>query len=527
MRVAGVGLALIWPVLLAAETDGPDTAGVILVDSAETDGPPVGWIDMVSAESVEAGAVILPFAFEMGGDAYSEALLSPAGQLVFEGEPAACPGEGDWAGFLTGHTSDTIRHRVVGRFPNRGLVWDWGQAQLVLLEQRAEAVIHLGPAPDDGGRGAQFGAGSGVTWACSGADIAGRSAWISSAASRSVAHLRSTAWIEQAWWGRDAATFFGESVATGDVNGDGLTDVLVGQPEMDQVHLFFGARRAGVEDSDARGWHWVGEDGSRLGQAVIMDDLDGDGLADLIIGAPGDGDGGAAIVLATAVLDGDVPADEAARWVRPPPGIGPTGVALSTGDFDGDGHRDLALGAPSSSDGVPFGGAVMVVMGPDLGTEAAHVSLDHTRLGVLPGGRLGSSLATHGGDGVADMLVVGRPGGGAGAVEAFELSTLADGEPVRIIEGEEDGDQFGTSVAVGALVTDGVLDWVVGGDGVRTLGARTGAVYVFSDPSSDIVDALDADTVIEGPAAASATGASIALGQLNDDPEMELMVGAI
>ena len=191
--------------------------------------------------------------------------------------------------------------------------------------------------------------------------------------------------------GRDAASFFGESVATGDVNGDGLTDVLIGQPEMDQVHLFFGAIRAGVEDSDARGWHWEGDDGSRMGAAVAMDDVDGDGLADLIIGAPGDGDGGAAIVLATAVLDPDVPSGEAARWVRPPDGIGPTGGTLSSGDFNGDGHRDLALGASSSSDGEPFGGAVMVALGPSLGEESVDVALEHTRLGVLPGGRLGAA----------------------------------------------------------------------------------------------------------------------------------------
>ena len=62
-RVVCAGVALTWPVILVAETDGPDAAGVILIDSTETDGPPAGWIDMATAEAVEPGSVVLPFAF--------------------------------------------------------------------------------------------------------------------------------------------------------------------------------------------------------------------------------------------------------------------------------------------------------------------------------------------------------------------------------------------------------------------------------------------------------------------------------
>ena len=104
---------------------------------------------------------------------------------MLDGTPGPCPGSGDWSGFPTGHTAEILRHRVVGRFPSRGLVWDWGEAQLVLLEQRHEAIIHLGETPDSAGRGAQFGTGSGVTWACESSDFDNRSAWISNAAARS------------------------------------------------------------------------------------------------------------------------------------------------------------------------------------------------------------------------------------------------------------------------------------------------------------------------------------------------------
>ena len=251
-------VALTWPAILVAETDGPDAAGVILIDSTETDGPPAGWIDMATAEAVEPGSVVLPFAFEMGGDAYTQATVSLAGQLILDGTPSPCPGSGDWSGFPTGHTAEILRHRVVGRFPSRGLRGtgarlSWKRSSNAT--RRSSTSVRHRIAPDavpslvrearDSGRVSP--------------PISTTVPRISNAAARSVAHLRSTTWIEQAWWGRDAASFFGESVATGVVNGDGLTDVPIGQPELDQVHVFFGAARAGVEDSDARGRHWTGE----------------------------------------------------------------------------------------------------------------------------------------------------------------------------------------------------------------------------------------------------------------------------
>ena len=69
--------------------------------------------------------------------------MSLAGQLILDGTPGPCPGRGTGRGFLTERTAESLRHRVVGRFPSRGLVWDWGEAPVVLLEQRHEAIIHL------------------------------------------------------------------------------------------------------------------------------------------------------------------------------------------------------------------------------------------------------------------------------------------------------------------------------------------------------------------------------------------------
>ena len=127
-RFLGVAAALSWPVSLSAETDGPDAAGWILIDSVEDDGPPVGWVDMADSDVLSPGLVSLPFAFAMGDDAFDEAMLGANGSLIFDGSPADCPGAGSWTGFLTGASSETIQYRSLGRYPGRGLAWDWGSA---------------------------------------------------------------------------------------------------------------------------------------------------------------------------------------------------------------------------------------------------------------------------------------------------------------------------------------------------------------------------------------------------------------
>ena len=222
----------LWPMQLGAETDGPDSAGLILIDSVESDGPPHGWIDMTDSVDVDPGPVDLPFGFSMGDGVFEAVVLGLDGTLTFDGTPGDCPGDGPWSGFLTGSDSSRVRFKELGRYPSRGLVWDWESAQLLLLERRSEGVIHTAMPTGVSGLGAQAGSGSGVVWACDDIGrLAERSAWISNAATRSVAGHRSTDHLSQAWWGTEAAEFFGESVAVGDVNEDGLDDVLISQPE--------------------------------------------------------------------------------------------------------------------------------------------------------------------------------------------------------------------------------------------------------------------------------------------------------
>jgi uncharacterized protein (TIGR03382 family) len=110
--------------------------------------------------------------------------------------------------------------------------------------------------------------------------------------------------------GQDQA-WFGVGLAGGDVDGDWLADVLVGSPrwgglgglEEGQIQLFFGTS-AGLSATPA--WTAYGGDPAWLGNAVVLADLDGDGRAEPAAGAPVlDARAGGAFAWIGVDVDGD------------------------------------------------------------------------------------------------------------------------------------------------------------------------------------------------------------------------------
>jgi hypothetical protein len=188
---------------------------------------------------------------------------------------------------------------------------------------------------------------------------------------------------------------FGRALAAGDFDGDGYDDLAVGipfrnrppvggveQPDTGAFGEVFGSP-AGLAATGSRLWFETGipgfhtsEPNDRFGYALAAGDFDRDGVDDLAIGHPGEDIGptlnhGATTVISGALgvgllgarnrtLEGGsegVPG-EAGEWSCD------FGSSLAAGDFDGDGHGDLAIGSPYENDfGLSDVGAVAVLYG--------------------------------------------------------------------------------------------------------------------------------------------------------------------
>jgi hypothetical protein len=224
---------------------------------------------------------------------------------------------------------------------------------------------------------------------------------------------------------------FGFAMAAGNFDGDGFDDLAVGIPgdlaSKGMVTVAHGGdggllpfvgyvMRQGEE-----GLPDVAEDGEELGYALAAGDFNGDGFDDLAIGVPSEDDIGAVLVVYGSPnslifanhwylgqLDLGEPAEAGDRF----------GEALASGDFNGDGFDDLAIGAPreDGAGGVPQdAGQVLAAYG-----SASGLTASNTRL--------------------------------------WQDSLLGPGE-------SEDSDLFGTSLVAGDFDGDGVDDLAIGARG--------------------------------------------------------------
>ena len=196
---------------------------------------------------------------------------------------------------------------------------------------------------------------------------------------------------------------FGSALASGDFNGDGFDDLAVGVPFEDiglstlagAVNVLYGSG-TGLTDAGNQFWHQdsagilgAAIDSDLLGQTLATGDFDDDGFADLAVGVPGEIVGGSATGAgAVSILYGSgsgLTATGDQLWHQDSPGI--EGIAesdddfgsmLASGDFNGDGFNDLAVGVPLEDiGGTERAGAVNIIYGSGSGLTDAGNQLWH------------------------------------------------------------------------------------------------------------------------------------------------------
>ncbi|MEM6570329.1 MAG: FG-GAP-like repeat-containing protein [Planctomycetota bacterium] len=267
-----------------------------------------------------------------------------------------------------------------------------------------------------------------------------------------------------------------------DLDGDGVRDLVVGNPLFNsQAPAFRGEVLVLSGASGAQIHRIVGQNSDEnLGFDVAeIGDLNGDGVSDFIAGQPTDSTVAPSQGRAT-VFSG---ATGAVLQIFDGFGAGSRfGTSVDgADDFDGDGTPDVLIGAPfeDSQFGSPGNGSVRVLSG-------ATGAVLFTRFGQYANVNLGTSVANAGdldGDGIAD-LAAGAPRfipAARGRVYAYSGAT---GQDLYTQRGANSGDRFGETVAAaGDVDGDGMGDLLVAG--VRDSGPITdiGRVTVLSGSS--------------------------------------------
>ena len=374
--------------------------------------------------------------------------------------------------------------------------------------------------------------------------------------------------------------------AISDFDGRGGVDLAVGSPgaqngdgeAVGAVDILAGPI-TGASDLEEQDFTrlWGANEGDRAGAALAgLGDVDGDGFADFVVGAPGvesasgwggmdgaSGPEGAAYVVYGTVEPGSTAMLEDSRHVAILSGgesAGRLGSAVAgIGDITGDGLPDLAVGAPYTGSGgrwsdqpTQAGMVYLLESVPDHEQEIGDVAFASLE-GEEEYGWLGATVAGGkdlNGDGTPD-LVVGAPTDRAGAMEAdYNHNAEAGGTAWVLLDppsgsssispwattwltGPATSSFAGSATLLDDLNGDGCADLALGAPMDDSAGDDGGAVYVLSGAALEDLEPSEVTAssalvgVVYGLAEDSYLGWAVAdAGDINEDGRADLLVGA-